>query len=79
MVLFDGYGPHIVVPIGKQGEFAAPIGSFFKKNFLHCVSPIGGVRITGPILLAQHKGNEKIGEARTPFCRALPIVIEIAY
>jgi hypothetical protein len=29
--------------------------------------------------LAQHKGNERIGEAQTPIRRALPIVIEIAY
>ncbi len=28
---------------------------------------------------AQHKGNMRTGEARTPVHRALPIVIEIAY
>jgi hypothetical protein len=33
----------------------------------------------GPIVLAQHKGNKRIGEARTIFRSALPIVIDIAY
>jgi hypothetical protein len=27
----------------------------------------------------QHKSNERIGEARTPVRRALPIVLELAY
>jgi hypothetical protein len=31
------------------------------------------------MVLAQHKGNERIGEAQTAIHSALPIVIEIAY
>ena len=41
--------------------------------------PISGVRIVAPIILAQHKRNERIGEARTPVRRASPIVIQLAY
>jgi hypothetical protein len=29
--------------------------------------------------LAQHKNNERIGEAQTPVRRASPIVIQLAY
>jgi hypothetical protein len=32
----------------------------------------------GPIVLALHKGNERIGEARRTIRSASPIVIEIA-
>jgi hypothetical protein len=46
--------------------------------FIHCALPICGERIAGPIVLALHKGNERIGKARTTICSASPIVIEIA-
>jgi hypothetical protein len=29
--------------------------------FIRCASPIGGVRVAAPIVLAEHKGNEIIG------------------
>jgi hypothetical protein len=51
----------------------------FADFFIPCASPTAPVRIAGPIALAQHKGNERIGEARTSLCRASPIVIELAY
>jgi hypothetical protein len=71
----------------KRGTFAAPIGeagrirSTNKKFlqiffFIHCASPIGGVRIVGPIVLAQHKRNKRIGKAWKTVRSALPIVIE---
>jgi hypothetical protein len=46
--------------------------------FVCCASPIGGVRIVAPTILAQHKENERIGEAQTNIRSASPIVIEIA-
>jgi hypothetical protein len=56
----------------------API-RIFSQTFSPALSPIGGVRIAGKIVLAQYKGRERIGEARTPIFRALPIVIELTY
>jgi hypothetical protein len=35
-------------------------GIFF---FIRCTLPIGGVRIAGPLVLVQHKENERIDEA----------------
>ncbi len=46
---------------------------------IHCASHVGGARIAVPILLAQDKGNQRIGEAWIPICSASPIVIEIVY
>ncbi len=46
--------------------------------YVRCASPISRVRIAAPIVLAQHKDNERIGEARKTIRSALPIVIEIA-
>jgi hypothetical protein len=46
--------------------------------YIRCASPIGGARISGPIVFALHKEKERIGEARTTIRSALPIVIEIA-
>ncbi len=42
------------------------------------LSPIGGVRIAAPVVLAQHKRYKRIDEALTPICCASPIVIELA-
>jgi hypothetical protein len=65
--------------LAKQGAFAVPIRKF-SRIYHNChASPISGVRIAAPIVLAQHQGNERIGKARTPVCRTLPIVIELAY
>ncbi len=36
-----------------------------------------GIGIAGPIVLAQHKENKRIGEVRVTIRSALPIVIEI--
>jgi hypothetical protein len=62
----------------KQGEFVAPIPSFRGYFHVRCISRISGVRIAGQIVLAQHKDNERIGEARKTIRSALPIDIEIA-
>jgi hypothetical protein len=72
----------------KQGIFAAHIGEAgqicsannkFSRIFFCCASPIGGVQITGLIVLAKLKRNERIGEAQTTIRSASHIVIEIAY
>jgi hypothetical protein len=63
---------------GKQGNFAAPI-KIFHRFFCICYASLGRLRIAGPIVLAQHKGNKRIGEALTTIRSALPIVVEIAY
>ncbi len=62
----------------KRGEFVAPIRSFRGFFYVRCASPIGGIRIAAPIVLAQYKENERIGEARETIRSASPIVIEIA-
>jgi hypothetical protein len=54
------------------------VRSFRRFFYIRCALPTGGVQIAVPIVLAQHKGNEKIGEVGTPVCCASPIVIEIA-
>jgi hypothetical protein len=46
--------------------------------YVRCALPIGVVRIVEPIVLAQHKENERIGEARLTICSTSPIFIEIA-
>jgi hypothetical protein len=57
--------------------FAAPI-SFFRGFLFICrTSPISGERIAVQLVLAQRKGHERIGEARTSMRRASPIVKEI--
>ncbi len=68
--------PHLQA---KRGEFVAPIRSFRGFFFVRSALPIGGARIAGLIVLALHKENERIGEARTTIRSASPIVIEIAY
>jgi hypothetical protein len=61
------------------GELKAQITSFCRFFVICCVSPIGRVRIAGPTVLAHHKGNERIGKARTTIHSVSPIVIEITY
>ncbi len=76
---------HLVLTIfpfpvsAKRGEFVAPIIRFSRIFRIRRASPISGVRIAASIVLAQHKENKRIGEARTPVRRASPIVIELAY
>jgi hypothetical protein len=53
-----------------------PIIRFSWIFHIRCASFISGVRIVAPIVLAQHKEHERIGEARTSMQRASPIVIE---
>jgi hypothetical protein len=75
--------------MAKRGAFAVPIGKAWQIRsankkisrifFIRCALPIVGERIAGPIVLALHKRNERIGKAQTTIRSALPIVIEIAY
>ncbi len=47
--------------------------------FLICsASPTSGIRIAAPIILEQHKRQERLGEVRKIIRRASPIVPEIA-
>ncbi len=62
----------------KRSKFVAPIRSFRGFFYVCCASPITGVQIAEQIVLAQHKENERIGEARKTIRSALPIVTEIA-
>jgi hypothetical protein len=66
-------------PIGEAGQIRSANMKFLRIFLFHCALPIGGERIAGPIALALHKGNERIGEARTTIRSASPLVIEIAY
>jgi hypothetical protein len=54
-----------------------PIQNFC--GFFLFALPIGGVRIAGPIVLAQHKGKERIGKAQATIRCASPVVTEINY
>ncbi len=62
----------------KRSEFVAPIQSFRGFFYVRCASPISGVRIAAPIVLAQHKENKRIGEGRLTIRSASPIVTELA-
>ncbi len=72
-------GAHSPRLSAKRGAFAVPILRFLRIFHIRRASPISGVRIVSPIILALHKRNERIGKARTPVRRASPIVIELAY
>ncbi len=65
-------GETFAAPIGEAGQIRSANMKFSRT------SPIGGIRMAAPIVLAQHKENERIGEARVTICSASPIVIEIA-
>ncbi len=67
------------VPIGKAGQIRSANTKFSWIFFIRCTLSIGRVRVAGPIVLAQHKGNKRIGEVRRTVGGASPIVIEIAY
>jgi hypothetical protein len=64
---------------GEAGRICSANKKFSRIFYVRCASPIGGARIAGPIVLALHKENKRIGEARTTIRSASPIVIEIAY
>jgi hypothetical protein len=71
----------------KRGPLAAPIGEarhFHRTNnknlqifFLRHASPLSGVKISLPIVLAQCKEHKKKIEARKRFCHTSPIDLEI--
>jgi hypothetical protein len=62
----------------KRGKFSVPIRSFRGFFSLRCASTIGGVRIAGPIVLAQQRKNKRMGKARKTIHSSLPIVTEIS-
>jgi hypothetical protein len=47
----------------KRGAVAAPIIRLSRIFHIRRASPISGVRIAAPIVLAQHEGHKRIGEA----------------
>jgi hypothetical protein len=68
----------LAAPIGEAGRIRSANTNFLQIFYVRCASPIGGIRIAGPIVLVQHKENERIGKARETIPSASPIVIEIA-
>ncbi len=69
----------LAAPIGEARQIRSANTKFLQIFFyVRCASPISGVRIAAPIVLAQHKENERIGEARITIRSASPIVIELA-
>ncbi len=58
------------MPIGKAGCFYSVnkdiLQVFFLFAALHLLEEYES---PGPLVLVQHKGHERIGEARTPICR----------
>jgi hypothetical protein len=71
-------GGKLAAPICEAGRIRRANMKFSQIFYVCCVLPTGEVRITGQIVLAQHKENERIGKARITICRASSIVIEIA-
>ncbi len=71
-------GETLAAPIGEAGRIISANTKFSRIFYVRCASPISGVRIAAPIVLAQYKDNERIGEARKTIHSASPIVIEIA-
>ncbi len=72
-------GETLAMPIGEARRIHSANKKLLQIFFICCASPFGRVIIIGPIVLAQHKGNERIGKAWTPICGASPIVIEITH
>jgi hypothetical protein len=73
------YWPALHPALRGKARHIRRINRKFHRFFLFtALSPIGRVRIEEPIVLAQNKGNKRIGKARTPIHHALPTVIEIA-
>jgi hypothetical protein len=61
--------------IGEAGQIRSANKKILWIFFIRCISPIGEVRIPGPIVLEQRMQNKRIGEVRTTSCSTLPIVI----
>jgi hypothetical protein len=76
-------GREVLTPRGssrlRYSSRLRPVIRFLWIFHIHCISPISGVRIAAPMILAQHKGNERMGKARTPVRCTSPIVVELAY
>jgi hypothetical protein len=73
-------GEPLAAPIGEAGRICSANMKFSQIFFyVRCASPIGGVRIVAPKVLAQHKKNERIGKTQLTIRSTSPIVIEIAY
>ncbi len=71
-------GGMLAAPIGEAPQIRSANMNFSRNFYVRCASPISGVRIAAPLVLAQHKENERIGKARITIRSALPIVIELA-
>ncbi len=71
-------GEKLATPIGEAGRIHSANKKFSRIFYVRCASPIGRVRIVAPIVLAQHKENERIGKALLSIRSATPIAIEIS-
>jgi hypothetical protein len=67
------------VPIGKTGRIRSANKEISLIFFIHHTLPVSGTRIAAPVVLAQHKGHERIGEARKPIRCTSHIAPKIAY
>jgi hypothetical protein len=64
-------------PIGKAERIRSANMKFRGFVYVCCASPNSRVQIFEQTVLAQHKENERICEARIIIRSALPIVLEI--
>ncbi len=71
-------GGTLAAPTGEAWRIRSANSKFSGIFYVRCASPNSGVRIAAPIVLAQHKENERIGEAWITIRSASPIVIELA-
>ncbi len=67
------------VSMGKTRPIRSANKEFHEIVYFAHVLPISRVQILGPIVLAQHRGHKRIGEARTHVLHTLLIVGELAY
>jgi hypothetical protein len=71
-------GETLATPIGEAEQIRSANTKFSRIFLCSLHFTFSGVRIAAPIVLAQLKDNERIGEALKTIHSASPIVIEIA-
>jgi hypothetical protein len=69
----------LTAPMGEAGCICSANKEFFVDFFSYRASPMNGVQIPPPIVLAQHKERESIGKAQIPMRRASLVVRKLAY
>jgi hypothetical protein len=69
----------LAAPTGEAGQIRSANKKFLQIYFYSLHVAHWRSTIAGPIVLVQHKGKNRIGEAQTPIHRASPIAIEISF